>query len=85
MSESAPIVALQGASKCYGAVRALREADIELRAGEVRGLVGENRAGKEGETFKAGELGTKTIGKNGEILLGPPQVFDKSNIDQFDF
>jgi rhamnose transport system substrate-binding protein len=41
--------------------------------------------GKEGETFKAGELGNKTIGKNGEILLGPPQVFDSSNIDQFNF
>jgi rhamnose transport system substrate-binding protein len=41
--------------------------------------------GKQGETFKAGTLGTKTIGANGEILLGPPQVFDKSNIDQFDF
>jgi rhamnose transport system substrate-binding protein len=41
--------------------------------------------GKEGETFKAGELGSKTIGKNGEVLLGPPQVFDKSNIDQFSF
>ena len=42
-------------------------------------------SGKEGETFKAGELGNKTIGKNGEILLGPPQVFDSSNIDQFNF
>ncbi len=41
--------------------------------------------GKPGETFKAGNLGTKTIGANGEILLGPPQVFDKSNIDQFNF
>jgi rhamnose transport system substrate-binding protein len=41
--------------------------------------------GKQGETFKAGELGTKTIGENGEIQLGPPQVFDKSNIDQFNF
>jgi rhamnose transport system substrate-binding protein len=41
--------------------------------------------GKDGETFKAGELGSKTIGKNGEVLLGPPQVFDKSNIDQFNF
>src|SRR6266542_3029487 len=41
--------------------------------------------GKEGETFKAGNLGTKSIGADGEILLGPPQVFDKSNIDQFDF
>jgi rhamnose transport system substrate-binding protein len=42
-------------------------------------------SGKEGETFKAGELGNKTVGKNGEILLGPPQVFDSSNIDQFNF
>lgn len=42
-------------------------------------------AGKQGETFKAGNLGTKTVGENGEILLGPPQVFDKSNIDQFNF
>jgi rhamnose transport system substrate-binding protein len=41
--------------------------------------------GKQGETFKAGELGARTIGENGEILLGPPQVFDKSNIDQFHF
>jgi rhamnose transport system substrate-binding protein len=41
--------------------------------------------GKQGETFKAGNLGTKTIGADGEILLGPPQVFDKSNIEQFDF
>jgi rhamnose transport system substrate-binding protein len=41
--------------------------------------------GKEGETFKAGDLGSKTVGKNGEILLGLPQVFEKSNIDQFNF
>ena len=42
-------------------------------------------SGKEGESFKAGNLGARKIGKNGEILLGPPTVFDKSNIDQFDF
>jgi rhamnose transport system substrate-binding protein len=42
-------------------------------------------SGKQGETFKAGNLGTKTVGEGGEILLGPPQVFDKSNIDQFNF
>jgi rhamnose transport system substrate-binding protein len=41
--------------------------------------------GKEGESFKAGELGEKKVGKDGEVLLGPPQVFDKSNIDDFDF
>ena len=46
MNDAAPIIALHTASKSYGAVRALREADIVLRPGEVRGLVGENGAGK---------------------------------------
>jgi rhamnose transport system substrate-binding protein len=41
--------------------------------------------GKEGESFKAGELGDYKVGKDGEVLLGPPQVFDKQNIDEFDF
>ncbi|MCW2881721.1 MAG: putative solute-binding lipoprotein [Sphaerisporangium sp.] len=41
--------------------------------------------GAEGETFKAGKLGEKTIGKDGEIILGPPFTFDASNIGQFDF
>lgn len=41
--------------------------------------------GTEGQTFKAGKLGEKTIGKDGAILLGPPQVFDAANIDQFNF
>ena len=30
-------------------------------------------------------MGTKTIGANGEVLLGKPTVFDKANIDQFNF
>jgi rhamnose transport system substrate-binding protein len=41
--------------------------------------------GKPGESFKAGDLGTKQVGDDGVIMLGPPQVFDKSNIDQFKF
>jgi rhamnose transport system substrate-binding protein len=41
--------------------------------------------GEEGEKFDAGELGEKSVGKEGEVLLGPPQVFDKNNIDDFDF
>jgi rhamnose transport system substrate-binding protein len=41
--------------------------------------------GKQGETFSAGTLGTRTIGANGVVLLGPPTVFDKTNIDQFNF
>jgi rhamnose transport system ATP-binding protein len=41
-----PIIALEGASKSYGAVRASRDVSIALRAGEVRALAGENGAGK---------------------------------------
>ncbi|MDF0506469.1 rhamnose ABC transporter substrate-binding protein [Burkholderia cenocepacia] len=42
-------------------------------------------SGKEGESFEAGKLGKRTIGKNGEVILGPPTTFDASNIDQFNF
>ncbi|WP_133902805.1 rhamnose ABC transporter substrate-binding protein [Actinophytocola oryzae] len=42
-------------------------------------------SGKEGEKFKAGKLGEYTIGKNGEVILGPPTDFNKDNIDDFDF
>ena len=42
----APILELRDAAKSYGAVRALRDGDLALRSGEVRGLVGENGAGK---------------------------------------
>jgi rhamnose transport system substrate-binding protein len=41
--------------------------------------------GAEGDKFEAGDLGEKTVGAKGEVLLGPPTVFDKSNIDDFDF
>jgi rhamnose transport system substrate-binding protein len=42
-------------------------------------------SGKEGETLKAGKLGEREIGKNGEIILGPPTNFNADNIDDFDF
>lgn len=41
--------------------------------------------GQPGQSFDAGKLGTKTIGANRVVLLGPPTVFDKSNIGQFNF
>ena len=41
--------------------------------------------GKEGEKFTAGKLGPYTIGKDGEIVLGPPTTFTAANIDQFNF
>ena len=41
--------------------------------------------GKPGETFKAGTLGSRKIGANGEVLLGPPTVFSKANISNYNF
>lgn len=41
--------------------------------------------GEEGETFSAGDLGEYEVGADGEVLLGPPTVFEESNIDDFDF
>ncbi|MBN9176533.1 MAG: rhamnose ABC transporter substrate-binding protein [Microbacterium sp.] len=41
--------------------------------------------GKEGDTFEAGKLGSFTVGADATVLLGDPYVFDKDNIDDFDF
>ncbi|MBK0418358.1 sugar ABC transporter ATP-binding protein [Leucobacter sp. CSA1] len=43
---SPPRVALRGISKRFGAVRAIRHADLVVRPGSVHALVGENGAGK---------------------------------------
>ncbi|WP_433373876.1 rhamnose ABC transporter substrate-binding protein [Actinoplanes sp. CA-142083] len=41
--------------------------------------------GAEGDKFSAGKLGDYTIGKDGEIVLGPPTEFTADNIDKFNF
>lgn len=41
-----PVLRLQNISKRFGAVQALSHVDLEVRAGEVVGLVGDNGAGK---------------------------------------
>lgn len=43
---TAPVLALEGVSKSFGAVRALRSVSLDLYAGEVHALAGENGAGK---------------------------------------
>ena len=45
MSEMSRVV-LTGVSKRFGAIQALRAADLDARAGRVHALVGENGAGK---------------------------------------
>ena len=52
-------------------------AAVALSSGEI--------SGAQGDKFKAGDMGEKEVGANGEVLLGPPTVFDKNNIDDFDF
>lgn len=46
MTETAPTVRATGIVKQYGAIRALDGVDIELRPGEIVGLLGDNGAGK---------------------------------------
>lgn len=50
---------------------------IALATGEITGA--------EGETFTAGDMGEYTIGVGGEIVLGPPLVFDADNVRDYDF
>ena len=60
--------------------------DVGYLAGQAAAaLVAGRITGKEGEKFKAGRLGDYTIGKNGEIVLGPLTTFNAKNIDQFNF
>ncbi|NTW03693.1 MAG: substrate-binding domain-containing protein, partial [Oscillochloris sp.] len=41
--------------------------------------------GQAGDTFTAGRLGAYTIDADGVVLLGKPTIFNKANIDNFDF
>jgi rhamnose transport system substrate-binding protein len=41
--------------------------------------------GTQGQTFSAGKLGMFTVGADKTVLLGPPFVFNSSNINTFNF
>jgi rhamnose transport system substrate-binding protein len=56
-----------------------------LAAYTAKALVDGKITGKEGDSFTAGKLGDYKVGADGTVLLGDPTVFDKSNIDKFNF
>jgi rhamnose transport system substrate-binding protein len=52
-------------------------AAVNLASGSITGA--------KGQTFRAGKLGRYKIGAKKTVLLGPPFVFNKKNIDKFNF
>ena len=52
-------------------------AAVEFASGQINGT--------QGQTFSAGKLGSFTIGTDKTVLLGPPFVFNSSNINNFNF
>jgi len=52
-------------------------AAVEVASGKVNGT--------SGQSFSAGKLGSFTVGADKTVLLGPPFVFDSSNINNFNF
>ncbi|MYV41615.1 ATP-binding cassette domain-containing protein [Streptomyces sp. SID1328] len=76
-----PVLAVQGLSKSFGAVRALRNVSLELYAGQVHALAGENGAGKSTliKTFAGVHRpDTGVLSLNGEpvVLHGPADARD---------
>lgn len=52
-------------------------AAVALQSGQITGAPG--------QTFKAGSMGTFTVGAQSVVTLGPPTVFNAANISQYNF
>jgi rhamnose transport system substrate-binding protein len=52
-------------------------AAVELASNQITGT--------SGQTFTAGKLGSYTVGADNTVLLGPPTVFDSTNVNNFNF
>ena len=56
-----------------------------LAAFTAQALIDGDISGEEGDSFEAGDLGSYEVGTDGVVVLGEPFVFNKKNIDDFDF
>lgn len=57
----------------------------EVSAYAAKALVDGTITGKAGDKFTAGALGERTVEDSGLVIVGPPTVFNKENIDKYDF
>lgn len=71
VSGSVPLLSINQASKSFGAVRALRNVSLTVRAGECLGLVGHNGAGK--STLMNVLCGT-LVPEGGELTFGTQKI-----------
>jgi len=74
------IVEMRGISKSFGAVQALSKVDLELRRGEIMGIVGDNGAGKS-TLMKV--LAGAHLPDEGEITIDGQRAVIKSPQDAF--
>jgi rhamnose transport system ATP-binding protein len=71
--DAVPVLALEGVSKSFGAVRALQDVALRLYPGEAHGLAGENGAGK--STLIKTLAGVHRPDTGRVLLDGEPVVF----------
>lgn len=72
------IVEMKGISKRFGSIQALKNVDLELRHGEILGLVGDNAAGKS-TLMKC--LSGAVVPDEGEILVERQKVTIRNPVD----
>ena len=72
------VVEMKGIHKSFGGVRALRDVDLELRRGEIMGIVGDNGAGKS-TLMKI--LSGAYQADSGEVYLDGRQVHIRNPLD----
>ena len=73
MNDAPPLLHIRGVAKTFGAVRALRSADLEVRPGEAHALMGANGAGK--STLVKIITGVFPADQGEMILAGQPVAF----------